>query len=77
MSGRSTSSPYDDIKAAKEKDIKVGQHQTYAKTLELASTDEKLAESEGGVEDTQKSSAADEEFLAMLKEKFSGTDAER
>merc|ERR1719316_245836 len=37
---------------------------------------EKLAQSKEDLEDTKKSLAADEEFLAMLKEKCSGTDAE-
>merc|ERR1719218_305681 len=67
---------YEDLKAAKEEEIKAGQDQIDAKTQELASTDEKLAESKEDLEDTKKSLAADEEFLAMLKEKCSGTDAE-
>merc|ERR1719183_1188211 len=67
---------YEELKAAKEEEIKAGQEQIDAKTQELASTDEKLAESKEDLEDTQKSLAADEEFLAMLKEKCSGTDAE-
>jgi len=67
---------YEELKAAKEEEIKAGQEQIDTKTQELASTDEKLAESKEDLEDTQKSLAADEEFLAMLKEKCSGTDAE-
>merc|ERR1719267_496999 len=67
---------YEELKAAKEEEIKAGQEQIDAKTQELASTDEKLAESKEDLEDTKKSLAADEEFLAMLKEKCSGTDAE-
>jgi chromosome segregation ATPase len=67
---------YEELKAAKEEEIKAGQDQIDAKTQELASTDEKLAESKEDLEDTKKSFAADEEFLAMLKEKCSGTDAE-
>merc|ERR1719183_978412 len=67
---------YEELKAAKEEEIKAGQDQIDAKTQELASTDEKLAESKEDLEDTQKSLAADEEFLAMLKEKCAGTDAE-
>jgi len=67
---------YEDLKAAKEEEIKAGQEQIDSKTQELASTDEKLAESKEDLEDTQNSLAADEEFLAMLKEKCSGTDAE-
>merc|ERR1711976_349663 len=46
------------------------------KTQELATADEKLAESKENLEDTKNSLAADEEFLLMLKEKCSTTDAE-
>ena len=45
-------------------------------TEEFASTDEKLANNKEDIEDTKKSLAADEEFLAMLKEKCSDTDVE-
>merc|ERR1719409_2198883 len=67
---------YDELKAAKEEEIKAGQDQIDAKTQELASTDEKLAESKEDLEDTKNSLSADEEFLMMLKEKCSTTDAE-
>merc|ERR1711907_925418 len=67
---------YEELKVAKEVEIKAGQDQIDAKTQELASTDEKLAESKEDLEDAKKSLAADKEFLAMLKEKCSGTDAE-
>jgi len=64
------------LKAAKEDEIAAGQEQIDTKTQELATTDEKLAESKENLEDTKNSLAADEEFLAMLKEKCSSTDAE-
>jgi len=67
---------YEDLKAAKVEEIKAGQDQIDKKTQELASTDEKLAESKESIEDTKKSLGADEEFLMMLKEKCSTTDAE-
>merc|ERR1719408_788371 len=67
---------YEELKAAKEEEIKAGQDQIDAKTDELATTDEKLAESKESLEDTKNSLSADEEFLMMLKEKCSGTDAE-
>jgi len=67
---------YEDLKAAKEDEIAAGQEQIDTKTQELATTDEKLAESKENLEDTKNSLAADEEFLAMLKEKCSSTDAE-
>ena len=67
---------YEDLKAAKTDEIKAGQDQIDTKTQELASTDEKLAESKESLEDTKTSLSADEEFLMMLKEKCSTTDAE-
>jgi chromosome segregation ATPase len=67
---------YEDLKAAKTDEIKAGQDQIDTKTQELASTDEKLAEAKENLEDTKASLTADEEFLMMLKEKCSVTDAE-
>ena len=46
------------------------------KAEEFASTDEKLTNNKEDIDDTKKSLAADEEFLAMLKEQCSDTDAE-
>merc|ERR1712137_371793 len=57
-------------------EIAAGQEQIDTKTQELATADEKLAEAKENLEDTKNSLAADEEFLAMLKEKCSSTDAE-
>merc|ERR1719263_2374594 len=67
---------YEELKAAKTDEIKAGQDQVDAKTDELASTDEKLANSKAALEDTKNSLSADAEFLMMLKEKCSTTDAE-
>jgi len=67
---------YDELKAAKEEEISAGQEQIDAKTQELATTDEKLAQSKEDLEDTSNQLSADEEFLLMLKEKCSTTDAE-
>merc|ERR1719188_622121 len=67
---------YEDLKAAKEEEIKAGQAQIDSKTQELASTDEKLAQSKQGIEDTRESLSADQQFLMMLKEKCSMTDQE-
>merc|ERR1719475_8084 len=67
---------YEELKAAKEDEIKAGQDQIDAKTQELADTDEKNAQAKQDVEDTKKSLSADEQFLMMLKEKCSMTDAE-
>merc|ERR1711988_1740408 len=46
------------------------------KTQELADNDEKNAQAKEDLEDTKKSLSADEQFLMMLKEKCSMTDAE-
>merc|ERR1719503_225739 len=67
---------YEDLKAAKEEEISAGQEQLDTKTQTLASTDEKLAECKEDIEDTKANLSADEEFLMMLKEKCSTTDAE-
>jgi len=67
---------YEELKAAKEAEIKAGQDQIDTKTQELADTDEKLANDKQDVEDTRNSLSADEQFLMMLKEKCSQTDAE-
>jgi chromosome segregation ATPase len=67
---------YEDLKAAKEEEIAAGLSQIETKTDELASTDEKLAEAKEEIEDTKSALTADEEFLMMLKEKCSVTDAE-
>merc|ERR1719401_1995915 len=67
---------YEDLKAAKEEEIAAGQAQADSKTAELADTDEKNAQAKEDLEDTKKSLSADEQFLMMLKEKCSMTDAE-
>jgi len=67
---------YEDLKAAKEAEISAGQEQVEKKTQELATTDERLAESKEDLDDTKTSLAADEQFLMMLKEKCSMTDKE-
>jgi len=67
---------YDDLKAAKEEEIKAGQTQIDTKTQEIATTDGKKAHAKEDMEDTKASLSADEEFLAMLKEKCSMTDKE-
>merc|ERR1719436_2249394 len=67
---------YEDLKAAKEAEIKAGKEQIDMKSEELSDTDEKLAQSKEDLEDTQKSLSADQQFLRMLKEKCSMTDKE-
>ena len=67
---------FQELKAAKEEEISAGQDQIDAKTQENADADMKLANNKEDLEDTKKTLAEDEAFLAMLKEKCSSTDAE-
>mmetsp|Transcript_12519 Transcript_12519/g.23004 ORF Transcript_12519/g.23004 Transcript_12519/m.23004 type:complete len:695 (+) Transcript_12519:114-2198(+) len=67
---------YDELKAAKEAEIAAGTEQIDKKTQELADTDFKNAQAKQDIEDTKNSLSADEQFLMMLKEKCSMTDAE-
>jgi len=67
---------FDELKAAKEAEIKAGEEQLAAKKAELAKTDEDNAQAKQDLEDTQGSLAADQKFLADLKEKCSQTDSE-
>merc|ERR550537_1720461 len=67
---------YEDLKAAKDEEIAAGQSLIDTKTTELATTDEKNAQSKEDLEDTRESLAADTEFLAMLKETCANVDQE-
>jgi hypothetical protein len=67
---------YEDLKAAKEEEIAASQAQIDTKTQELATTDEKLAQSKQDIEDTRNSLSADEKFLMNLKETCQMTDQE-
>ena len=67
---------YEDLKAAKQEEIKSGQEQIDKKTTELGATDEKLANDKVDLEDTTETKEADEKFLADLKEKCKQTDQE-
>jgi len=70
------SKAYEDLKAAKESEIKAAQEQLDAKTQHLAETDESNAHAKEDLADTKASLSADEEFLATLKSKCSRTDKE-
>ena len=67
---------YEDLKAAKESEIKAGTELKDTKTQELADTDEKLAQSKQDLEDTRNSLSADQKFLMNLKETCQMTDQE-
>merc|ERR1719281_700487 len=67
---------YEDLKAAKETEIKAGTDLVDKKTQELATADEKNAESKESLEDTRNVLAADTKFLASLKEQCQNMDQE-
>jgi len=67
---------YEDVKAAKGEEIEAGQSMLDTKTVELGTVDEKNAMSKEDLDDTQNTLAADQEFLAALKEQCAALDAE-
>merc|ERR1719420_1687000 len=67
---------YEDLKAAKESEIAAGQDLIDTKTVELATTDEKNAQSKESLADTRETLAADTAFLADLKERCQNMDQE-
>merc|ERR1719191_1345496 len=67
---------YQELKAAKEAEIANGNAQIDSKTVERATADEKCAADKQDTEDTSKTLAADQEYLAMLKETCSNMDAQ-
>jgi len=67
---------YEDLKAAKEAEIAAGTELADTKTTELASADEKNAQSKESLSDTRDVLAADTEFLANLKEQCQNMDQE-
>merc|ERR1719321_1217521 len=67
---------YEDLKAAKEMEIKAGEDQKDTKTQELANTDSKLSQAKLDLEDTRNSLTADQKFLMNLKETCQQTDTE-
>merc|ERR1719258_738243 len=67
---------YEDLKAAKESEIKAGTELMETKEQELADTDQKKAEDEEDLEGTRNSLSADQKFLMNLKETCQNTDAE-
>jgi len=67
---------YEDVKAAKKAEIDAGQSQLDTKSDELATADEKNAQSKQDLEDTRKTLEADTVFLADLKERCATVDQE-
>merc|ERR1719160_698823 len=67
---------YQELKAAKEDEIANGNAQIDSKTVERATADEKCAADKQDTEDTSKTLAADQEYLAMLKETCANMDSQ-
>mmetsp|Transcript_91038 Transcript_91038/g.208618 ORF Transcript_91038/g.208618 Transcript_91038/m.208618 type:complete len:685 (+) Transcript_91038:88-2142(+) len=67
---------YEELKAAKEDEIKEGQSHLENNKEQLASTDEDLANAKEDLEDTRNSLSADQKFLMNLKQKCQQTDQE-
>jgi len=67
---------YEDLKKAKETEIAAGTDLIDTKTAELATADEKNAESKESLTDTREILAADTKFLANLKEQCQNIDQE-
>jgi len=67
---------FQELKAAKEKQIADLANKLDRKTEQLADTDQANAQAEEDLENTKSSLAADEEYLLTLKEKCAMTDAE-
>jgi len=67
---------YEDLKAAKSAEIAAGQDLADTKTQELAAADEKNAQSKQDLDDTRNTLAADQAFLANLKEQCQNVDQE-
>merc|ERR1719393_193938 len=69
-------SAYDDMKAAKDGELKSLSDMIESKSKQSAETVEKLAQAKADLEDTTKQLEADEKFLADLKERCANMDAE-
>ena len=69
-------SAFADLKSAKQQEINAGQAQVDEKIVQLADTKERVATGRQDLEDTRNSLSADDEFLQMVQEKCSKTDAE-
>merc|ERR1719238_2693236 len=67
---------YEDMKAAKESEIKAGTDQSNKKSALLAESDEKHAQSKEDLEQTEATLAADRKYLANLKAHCANIDAE-
>jgi len=67
---------FEELRAAKNEELKAGKAQIDSKTEELTNSDAKNAESKEDMEDTKNSLVEDEKFMVSLKEQCSMTDRE-
>jgi len=67
---------FEDLKKAKEQEVKAGRDQADTKTQELASTDENNAQSKQDLEDTRNTLAANIEYMSNLKGQCQNIDHE-
>lgn len=65
---------YEELKAAKTREIQAGEEQIDAKTEEVSNTDEEQSQAEENLAETKTSLETDEEFMVTLKEKCAMTD---
>merc|ERR1719238_1167483 len=72
----SSQEAYNNLKTAKEGEIQAGQDSVDAKSQQLATADETLAQAKEDLEDTRASWSADKKFLMELKVKCKMTDKE-
>jgi len=73
---KQNASAFAELKEAKTTEIDAGQKQVDSKVTQLADTKESTATARQDLADTRNSLSADDEFLRMVKEKCSQTDAE-
>jgi len=69
-------SDYEALKSAKTTEIAAGESLVETKTMELANTDQRHAEAEQDLQDTERTLAADQDYLKNLKEQCANVDAE-
>jgi chromosome segregation ATPase len=67
---------YDQLKASKDKEIKALGDQVESKTVELAKSNQGVANDKESLDDTEDALAADQEFLADLKKRCANFDEE-
>merc|ERR1719157_184113 len=67
---------YEALKSAKSIEIAAGESLVETKTMERADTDQRHAEAEQDLQDTERTLAADQDYLKNLKEQCANVDAE-